>query len=88
MTNAILQFREHGLLTLQLIFNPGAAFSMGEGFTVGLTVIAAAALGLASLAAGAQTPPSIAPVLARRSGVSSMPATLVGQQRAANGEHP
>ncbi|WP_300083733.1 signal peptidase II [Propioniciclava sp.] len=33
-----------GLLTLQLIFNPGAAFSMGEGFTVGLTVIAAAAL--------------------------------------------
>lgn len=29
-----------GLLRLQLIRNPGAAFSMGEGFTVVLTVIA------------------------------------------------
>lgn len=33
-----------GLLTLQLVRNPGAAFSMGENFTVVLTLIAAAAL--------------------------------------------
>ena len=33
-----------GLLTLQLIRNPGAAFSMGEDFTVVLTGIAIAAL--------------------------------------------
>ncbi len=33
-----------GLLRLQLIFNPGAAFSMGENFTVVLTIIAMAAL--------------------------------------------
>lgn len=33
-----------GLLTLQLIRNPGAAFSMGENFTVVLTAIAVAAL--------------------------------------------
>lgn len=32
-----------GLVTLQLIFNPGAAFSMGEGFTPVLTCIALAA---------------------------------------------
>ena len=31
-------------VTLQLIRNPGAAFSMGEGFTVGFTVVAIAAL--------------------------------------------
>ena len=29
-----------GLLTLQLIFNPGAAFGMGENFTIVLTFIA------------------------------------------------
>lgn len=33
-----------GLLTLQLIFNPGAAFSMGESVTPVFTVISAAAL--------------------------------------------
>ncbi len=33
-----------GLLTLQLIRNPGAAFSMGENLTVALTVVAIAAL--------------------------------------------
>ena len=33
-----------GLLTLQLIHNPGAAFSLGENFTVVLTAIAASAL--------------------------------------------
>ena len=33
-----------GLVTLQLIRNPGAAFSMGENFTVVLTIIAIAAL--------------------------------------------
>jgi signal peptidase II len=33
-----------GLVTLQLIRNPGAAFSMGEDFTVVLTCIAIAAL--------------------------------------------
>ncbi|HEY3337820.1 MAG TPA: signal peptidase II [Propionicimonas sp.] len=33
-----------GLVTLQLIRNPGAAFSMGEDFTVVLTIIAIAAL--------------------------------------------
>lgn len=33
-----------GLLRLQLIRNPGAAFSMGEDFTVVLTIIAIAAL--------------------------------------------
>lgn len=33
-----------GLLSLWLIRNPGAAFSMGEGFTVGFTVVAIAAL--------------------------------------------
>ena len=33
-----------GLLTLQLIRNPGAAFSLGEGFTPVLTFIAVAAL--------------------------------------------
>lgn len=32
-----------GLLTLQLIHNPGAAFSLGEDFTIVLTVIAAVA---------------------------------------------
>lgn len=32
-----------GLLTLQLIFNPGAAFSMGENFTIVLTCIALSA---------------------------------------------
>ena len=31
-------------MTLQLIRNPGAAFSMGENFTVVLTIIAIAAL--------------------------------------------
>ena len=33
-----------GLVTLQLIRNPGAAFSMGESFTVVLTCLAIAAL--------------------------------------------
>ena len=33
-----------GLLTLQLIFNPGAAFSMGEGVTPVFTAISVAAL--------------------------------------------
>lgn len=33
-----------GLVTLQLIRNPGAAFSMGENFTVGLSIVALAAL--------------------------------------------
>ena len=33
-----------GLVTLRLIRNPGAAFSMGENFTVVLTLIAIAAL--------------------------------------------
>lgn len=33
-----------GLLTLQLIFNPGAAFSMGEDFTLVLSLVAVAAL--------------------------------------------
>jgi len=33
-----------GFVTLQLIRNPGAAFSMGENFTVVLTIIAIAAL--------------------------------------------
>jgi len=33
-----------GLVTLQLIRNPGAAFSMGEDFTVVLTIVAIAAL--------------------------------------------
>ncbi len=33
-----------GLVTLRLIRNPGAAFSMGENFTVVLTIIAIAAL--------------------------------------------
>lgn len=33
-----------GLLTLRLIRNPGAAFSMGESLTVGLTIIAISAL--------------------------------------------
>jgi signal peptidase II len=33
-----------GLVTLQLIRNPGAAFSMGEDFTIVLTIIAIAAL--------------------------------------------
>lgn len=33
-----------GLVTLRLIRNPGAAFSMGEGFTVGLTIVAISAL--------------------------------------------
>ncbi len=33
-----------GLITLQLIGNPGAAFSMGESFTVVLTCVAIAAL--------------------------------------------
>lgn len=33
-----------GLLRLQLIFNPGAAFSLGENFTVVLTLIAIVAL--------------------------------------------
>jgi signal peptidase II len=33
-----------GLVTLQLIRNPGAAFSMGENFTVALTIVAIAAL--------------------------------------------
>jgi len=33
-----------GLVTLQLIGNPGAAFSMGEGFTAVLTCVAIAAL--------------------------------------------
>lgn len=33
-----------GLLTLRLVSNPGAAFSMGENFTVLLTVISAVAL--------------------------------------------
>ena len=32
-----------GLVTLRLTDNPGAAFSMGEGFTVGLTIVAMAA---------------------------------------------
>ena len=32
-----------GLLTLQLTWNPGAAFSMGEGFTVVLAIIATVA---------------------------------------------
>ncbi len=32
------------LVTLRLIRNPGAAFSMGEGFTVGFTAVAIAAL--------------------------------------------
>ncbi|MFT3861827.1 hypothetical protein [Micropruina sp.] len=35
-----------------------------------------------------QTPPNTAPERARRSGVSSMPATLVGDQRRANWEDP
>ena len=34
-----------GLLTLQLVRNPGAAFSLGEGFTVVLACIALAAFG-------------------------------------------
>nr|WP_235750661.1 signal peptidase II [Nigerium massiliense] len=38
-----------GLLTLQLISNPGAAFSMGESFTVVLTIVALAALVLVSV---------------------------------------
>jgi signal peptidase II len=33
-----------GLITLQLTRNSGAAFSMGEGFTIGFTVVAIAAL--------------------------------------------
>lgn len=33
-----------GLLSLWLIRNPGAAFSMGEGFTVGFTIVAIVAL--------------------------------------------
>jgi signal peptidase II len=33
-----------GLVTLRLIRNPGAAFSMGENFTVVLTIVAIAAL--------------------------------------------
>lgn len=33
-----------GLITLQLIRNPGAAFSMGESFTVVLTIVAISAL--------------------------------------------
>lgn len=33
-----------GLVTLRLIRNPGAAFSMGENFTVALTLVAIAAL--------------------------------------------
>lgn len=33
-----------GLVSLRLVRNPGAAFSMGENFTVALTVIAIAAL--------------------------------------------
>jgi len=33
-----------GLITLQLIRNPGAAFSMGENFTVVLTIVAICAL--------------------------------------------
>jgi len=33
-----------GLVTLQLIRNPGAAFSMGENFTVVLTIVAITAL--------------------------------------------
>jgi len=33
-----------GLVTLQLLRNSGAAFSMGEGLTVGLTIIAIGAL--------------------------------------------
>lgn len=33
-----------GLITLQLLRNSGAAFSMGEGLTVGLSIIAIAAL--------------------------------------------
>ncbi|MDQ7992760.1 MAG: signal peptidase II [Propionicimonas sp.] len=37
-----------GLLTLQLIRNPGAAFSMGEEFTVVLTCVAIAALAAVS----------------------------------------
>lgn len=38
-----------GLLTLQLIRNPGAAFSMGESMTVGLTVLALVALAFVAL---------------------------------------
>lgn len=38
-----------GLVTLQLIFNPGAAFSMGEGFTPVLTCIALAAFAFVGL---------------------------------------
>lgn len=38
-----------GLLTLQLIRNPGAAFSMGESMTVGLTVLAIVALAFVAL---------------------------------------
>jgi len=34
-----------GLLTLQLTWNPGAAFSMGESFTIVLAAIALAAFG-------------------------------------------
>ena len=34
-----------GLVTLRLTRNSGAAFSMGEGFTLGLTIIAILALG-------------------------------------------
>ncbi len=34
------------LLRLQLTFNPGAAFSLAEGYTVVLTVVAAAAVGI------------------------------------------
>lgn len=33
-----------GVINLQLIRNPGAAFSMGESFTLGLTIVAIAAL--------------------------------------------
>lgn len=29
-----------GLLTLRLLFNPGAAFGMGQGFTIGFTILA------------------------------------------------
>lgn len=38
-----------GLLTLRLISNPGAAFSMGEGFTIVFTLISIAALLLVSI---------------------------------------
>lgn len=38
-----------GLLTLRLIRNPGAAFSMGEGFTIVFTLISVAALALVSV---------------------------------------